>query len=210
MRVIAGCSRNTRLECPPGNEVRPMLEKVRGAVFNIFNQVTPGATVLDLFAGCGSLGVEALSRGAAWCVFVERNPEARRFLEANLARAKLAASCDVIQGDVYRCVSRLKRLGRKFRLLLVDPPYDVWADAQGRARVLETLDSLSDEGLLAGRPWFVIHHDPRSPAPESTRTLAFDEQRRYGRSAVSIYALKGAAPAEEGPAETCAPENTES
>jgi len=192
MRVISGRAKNVPIECPKGLSVRPMLARVRDAVFNIFRQSTQDAPVLDLFSGCGSVGIEALSRGAPWCVFVERDRRTRAMLEENLARARLAEFCDVIEGDVFRCLPRLKRLDRRYRLVVADPPYPLWDSADGRAQVLAFLDSLLAEDLLAENPWFVVHHHPRAPAPKSAGSLVLDEQRKYGNSTLSIYALKSA------------------
>ena len=192
MRIIAGEAKNTRLRCPEGDEVRPLLSAVREALFNIYRQATPGAEVLDLYAGCGAIGLEALSRGAAWCVFVERSAKARAALEANLDQARLAGRGDVLPGDACACLPRLKRLGRAFKLVFVDPPYPLWASAPERSRIVEFLDSLADAGLLAPRPWITVHHVPGSPAPSATRNFVLDEQRQYGRSLISIYAPKKA------------------
>lgn len=190
MRIIAGKARNMRIECPPGEAVRPMLERVREAVFNLFRDAVEGADALDLFSGCGSIGIEALSRGAAWCVFVERDSKIRWGLERNLAHVRLAEFCDVIEGDACKCVPRLQRLGRRYKLVFVDPPYEMWQDADGRRRILQMLDSLADERLLTESPWITIHHMPDTPAPEETQRLRLDEQRRYGRSLISIYTLR--------------------
>lgn len=190
MRIIGGVARNTRIDCPPGEKVRPMLAKAREAVFGIYSQALPGACVLDLFAGCGSLGLEALSRGAEWCVFVEKDTQARWTLEENLARARLAERCDVIQASVFNCIERLKRLDRRFKLVFADPPYPVWAATAERNRIVEALDRLYEEGLLTERPWLTVHHVPGSPAPEATKRYVLDEQRKYGRSLISIYTTR--------------------
>jgi len=190
MRVIAGRAKNTPLECPKDRPVRPMLARVRDAVLNIFREVIRHETVLDLFAGCGAAGIEALSRGAEWCVFVERDRRARWILEKNLARTRLAEFCDVIEGDVFRCLPRLKRIGRHPRLTIADPPYALWRESKGREDLMAFLDSLVEEEVTGERPWFVVHHDPKSPAPESSRLLRLDEQRTYGHSALTIYGLK--------------------
>ena len=190
MHIIAGKARGVPIECPPGHGTRPLLAMVREAVFNIFRQSVPDQTILDIFSGSGAFGIEALSRGAKWIVFVERDPKVRQYLERNLARTRLAESCDVLQGDVLRCLPRLVRLGRRYRLVFADPPYALWEQPEARARILELADSLVEEGLIEERPWLVVHHRLGDPAPDGVRHFILDEQRHYGRSALSIYAFR--------------------
>ena len=192
MRIIAGKARGVPVECPPGHGTRPLLAKVREAMFDIFRVSVPDQTILDLFSGSGAFGIEALSRGAKWIVFVERDPAARQYLEKNLARSRLAEFCDVIQGNVLRCLPRLVRLGLRYRLIFADPPFPLWAQPEARMRLLELADSLADEALLEASPWLVVHHQVGDPAPDGSRHFVLDEQRRYGRSALSIYALREA------------------
>ena len=111
MRVIAGTARGTKLECPPGDEVRPTPDMARQALFNILQEAVSGATVLDIFAGVGTVGIEALSRGAAHCVFVERSPKHGKFLKRNLERTHLGGRADVLVRDALRCTERVAGLG---------------------------------------------------------------------------------------------------
>ena len=195
MHVIAGRARNVPLGCPKGTSVRPMLARVRDALCNIFQRTVADGTVLDLFSGCGSAGIEALSRGATWCVFVERDRRARLALEDNLARTRLAEFCDVVEGDVFGCLGRLRRLGRRFDLVVADPPYPLWQDDAGRADLSDLVDRLVEEGLTGAPSYWVVHHDPKAPTPQATGRWVLDEQRTYGRSALSIFALAEAEPA---------------
>ena len=119
MRVIAGKYKSRRLECPKGNLMRPTADKVKEAVFGSLQFLIPGAVVLDAFAGSGSLGIEALSRGAEHVDFVEKNGECLRSLIANLEMVD-TDNFSVIRGDVLKSMSRLKR----YSIVFLDPPYD--------------------------------------------------------------------------------------
>lgn len=122
MRIIAGEFGSRRLVVPAGDTVRPTSDRAREALFSALGDVTD-TRVLDLFAGSGALGLEALSRGAAHCVFCERAPRAQAALEANIAALDVGDRSTVIRGDALR---RLGALGDPFDLVLLDPPYADW------------------------------------------------------------------------------------
>ncbi|MGD9123461.1 MAG: 16S rRNA (guanine(966)-N(2))-methyltransferase RsmD, partial [Desulfarculaceae bacterium] len=122
MRISGGQWRGRRLKTPPGVATRPTSGKVKEALFNILGPVVSGARVADLFAGSGALGLEALSRGAAFCLFVEKNKSALKALEDNLATLAGGKQAQVLAVDAIRS-QRLKERG-PFSLILADPPYD--------------------------------------------------------------------------------------
>jgi 16S rRNA (guanine966-N2)-methyltransferase len=169
MRVIAGEFAGRRLVAPEGlRTTRPTTDRVREAVFNALTSrgILEGALVVDLFAGSGAVGIEALSRGAATCTFVERDPRALRALRSNLDTLDVAARSVVIGADV---MATLERLG-SVDVVLADPPYefDDWD------RILAGVDASlliaeSDRDLVATEPWEVARH------------------RRYGRTRVTWF-----------------------
>lgn len=124
MRVISGSVGGRKLVAPEGSATRPTPERVREATFNALGSlgVVSGATVLDLFAGSGAMGIEALSRGAAHATFVDHDPAARRAIEANLAACRLEEAAEVVASTVDRFVATAA--GRTWDLALLDPPYD--------------------------------------------------------------------------------------
>lgn len=136
MRVIAGKYKSRRLECPKGTLMRPTTDKVKEAVFGSLQFKIPGAVVLDAFAGSGSLGIEALSRGAAHVDFVEKNGDCLRALKANLEMVN-TDNFSVIKGDVLKNMSRLER----YSIVFLDPPYD-------EALYLPTLKMAHDKAIL--------------------------------------------------------------
>lgn len=120
MRVITGLARGRRLETLPGEVTRPTAEKVKESLFSAIQFDIEGRRVLDLFAGSGQLGIEALSRGASGCVFVDKNTEAVKVIRQNLQHTGLAASAQVLGTDA---LSYLTRPGDRFDLVFLDPPY---------------------------------------------------------------------------------------
>jgi 16S rRNA (guanine966-N2)-methyltransferase len=175
VRVIAGSRKGHKLTAPSGLETRPTSDRVRENVFNLIGPVD-GARVLDLFAGSGALGIEALSRGAASAVFVEHDPEALRTIDRNLDRLRLTGA-RVVRGDVLRTVAREVAAGGKYDLVLVDPPYGMLTEIQPRlARHLPPL--LAPEGLL------VVETDART---EPELPLPVRTSRKYGQTRVTLF-----------------------
>ena len=176
-----------KLECPPGREVRPTPDMAREALFNILRDYVDDACVLDLFAGAGTVGIEALSRGATWCVFVERSPAVRQVLERNLAHTRLAEFCDVLQHDAFRCVDALKRLGRRFDLVYLGPPFTLWHNDDHRTALMEVLDALAAAALLKEDAVLVAQHEPDTLMPDVTAQLRQFDRRKYGRNVFTFY-----------------------
>ena len=182
LRVTGGRLGGRRLRAP-SRGVRPTADRVREAVFARLGDLE-GAAVLDLYAGSGALGVEAASRGAASVVFVERAPATRAVLRANLDALGLGDS-QVIAADAARAVAQLGREGRRFDLVLVDPP---WASGEA-ARALEALVAA---GVLAPQALVVVEHGRRHSLPV-VRGLAVRDERRYGETLVTRLAPDPAA-----------------
>ncbi len=144
MRVIAGMHKGRRLSCPKGNVMRPTTDKVKEAMFGSIQFKIPGAKVLDAFAGSGSLGIEALSRGAAHVDFVEKNAESLRALKSNLQIID-TDNFLVIKGDLLKCASRLGT----YNIMFLDPPYD-------KDLYLPTLKMAHSHGILEAGCMVVI------------------------------------------------------
>lgn len=141
MRVIAGTCRGRRLLEPEGRDVRPTTDKVKESLFNIIQFDIEGRRVLDLFAGTGQLGIEALSRGAGECVFVDASRDSLRLVKENLRRCGLQGT--VVQGDALGCLCR----GERFDLIFLDPPYDSGLEARAMELIRE-FDILSKGGIM--------------------------------------------------------------
>jgi len=167
VRIIAGTRKGHRIAAPKGRETRPTSDRVRENAFNLVGPVD-GATVLDLFAGSGALGLEALSRGAASCTFVESDRDACRTINANLDR--LALNATVLCQDAFRAVAQERRT---FDLILCDPPYDVDATRLPFARLL------ADDGLL-------VYESSGRAGPPEIAALAQRTSRKYGSARLTL------------------------
>ena len=177
MRVIAGALGGRRLRAPAGRGTRPTSDRVREALFAILGALD-GAVVLDLFAGSGALGIEALSRGAARAVFVERDRAALDALRGNLSTLELGpARAEVRPVDVRIALGTARRRDEKYDLILIDPPYRL-ASALGR----ELSSALP--GLLEPGARVVSESDRRDPLDLG---LPVADERRYGDTLIRIH-----------------------
>lgn len=173
-RITGGSHRGRRLKVPPGLGVRPTSDRVKQALFNILGPQVVGARVLDLFAGSGALGLEALSRGASTCLFVERHPRALAALRENLAGLGMEDRGRVLALDVRRSLPALKREGG-FELVLADPPYEKGLVG---AALAAAAAALVPGGTL------VVEHSPGEP-PGEVEGLRLYDQRGYGQTRLS-------------------------
>ena len=179
MRVIAGTAKGVRLaSVPPG--VRPVSDRAREGLFSSVGADVPGADVLDLYAGTGALGIEALSRGADRATFVEQSRAALRTIRQNLDRTRLAERAEVVASEVSTFVGRRRDPGRRFDLVLADPPYD--ADV---ATVDGVLEGLSDGWVQAGGA-IVLTRGSRSFTPVIPVHWLVARRLEYGDTAVLI------------------------
>ncbi len=150
MRIIAGTHRGRRLVAPEGLTTRPMTDRVRENLFNILGQTLEGAVVLDLFCGSGALGLEALSRWAVFCMFVDANRDAVAAAQANAAQLGLAARARFVRHDALRPGPRIRPPGGQgYTLLFVDPPYKMSAEPQGQAALADMAAGLLGLGCVA-------------------------------------------------------------
>jgi 16S rRNA (guanine966-N2)-methyltransferase len=180
MRIIEGSHRGRRLVDWEESGIRPMRDFVRGALFNILSDIVPGAAFLDLYSGTGSVGLEALSRGARSCVFVDASPEACAIARRNLDALDLLSVGRVLQGDCLRTIDELKRRGRRFDVVFIGPPY--YHDL-----VPTTLDALSDGRLLTQDPVVVGEIHKNEQCGETYGVLDLVDDRRYGDNRLLFY-----------------------
>ena len=178
MRVISGEAKGARLKSP-STGTRPMTDRMKEALFSVLGDVS-GLRVLDLFAGSGSLGLEALSRGAASCVFVDSARDAVVSLEQNIAATGLAKKSEVVWSDVASSLSRPP--DERMDLIFVDPPYSSSPPA-----VQDTLEALVMGGFLSDQGRIVLHR-PQKERRLHPLGLALTWERDYGQSTLSIFA----------------------
>ena len=180
MRVITGSARGRVLKELQGMETRPTTGKVKESLFSIIQFDIEGRRVLDLFAGTGQLGIEALSRGAAECVFIDRRPDAVRLIHENLALCRLADRARVRQGDALPYL----RSGEKFDLIFLDPPYET--------ELLETaIAHIARHDLLNVHGMMIAEHPVDKALPALSAPYRMGRTYRYGKIAVTIYHRDG-------------------
>jgi 16S rRNA (guanine966-N2)-methyltransferase len=187
--VIAGTARGTRLAAP-GEGTRPLADRVKQTLFAILEPELRGARVLDLFAGSGAAGVEALSRGAAGAVFVERDGGAVVTIKANLERTHLLGPhAIVVRAEAVAWLgSAGARANAPFGIVVIDPPYD------RPALLVDVLERLGTGELLAPGAQVVAKHFWRDAPPARTGLLASVRERRFGETALTFYRAAPAGP----------------
>ena len=175
MRIIAGSRKGATIYAPKHADTRPTGDRVREAAFNLIGPVDD-ATVLDLYAGSGAMGLEALSRGAASAVFVEADREACTTIQRNLVKLKLEGA-QIVCRDALTALAQEASAGRRYDLVLLDSPYAMYADLQTRlAAYLPSV--LAEDGLLVVETSRDLH--PELPLPKRT-------SRRYGSARVTLF-----------------------
>ena len=177
MRVIAGLSKGHNLKTPSGLNTRPTTDKVKGSLFSMLTGNIAGANVLDLFAGSGALGIEALSRGAEKCVFVDSSPEAKACIRDNLNHTKLSAKAETVQSDSFLY---LKHCCEQFDIIFLDPPYHTGFVASAVMLICEK-NLLKKGGLLR------VETDNGELDGTDFDTLICIKNKKYGRISLKIY-----------------------
>lgn len=184
MRVISGQAGGMRLKAPGGTLTRPTSDRVKEALFSILESAgrIQGASVLDLYAGTGALGIEALSRGALRAVFVEKNRMAAAVLQQNLEHTRLANLATVLSMDSGQSLERLARQNELFDLILLDPPYQSGLYLKLIQQAGATV--LAPHGILAAES------ASRFPLPERIGPCILTDRRIYGDTAIDFYQLE--------------------
>ena len=173
MRVIAGKARSLKLMTPPGMDTRPTTDRTKETLFNILQPEIGGARFLDLFSGSGAIGIEALSRGAAFAVFVEKDRAAAECIRKNLAFTKLGDNGQILRKDVGAALKSLEK-GEPFDLIFMDPPY-------GRGLERQVLEYMAHSSLLAEEGTVVV---------EASLETTFDHVQDLGFQVIKIKKYK--------------------
>ncbi|MBI2343914.1 MAG: 16S rRNA (guanine(966)-N(2))-methyltransferase RsmD [Deltaproteobacteria bacterium] len=178
MRVIAGRAKGRRLVGPKrGAPIRPVLDQVKEAIFNILYDVTD-FEILDCFAGTGALGIEALSRGAAHATFIDAAPQAIALIMDNLDRCHYTEYATIVRAPAARGLQQLARQEQTFDVIFIDPPYE-------KHLVSPTLQLTADLGLLRPRGRIIIEHHPKEP-PQPPAAFRVVDERKYGQTRISF------------------------
>jgi 16S rRNA (guanine966-N2)-methyltransferase len=181
VRIVGGEARGRTLRAVPGSATRPTADRVRQSLFDALGQRMDGLAVLDLYAGTGALGLEALSRGASRATLVESDARACGVIFHNLAALRYEDRCRVLRDELPGALSRLR--GEKYDLVFSDPPYALRAAAS-------TLEALRANEMLAPGARVVLEMDRREPAPPVAAPLRLADERRYGDTRVLVFSAE--------------------
>jgi 16S rRNA (guanine966-N2)-methyltransferase len=189
LKIAGGLYKGLRLETPPSHITRPTAEMLRDAVFNICQNKIQEAHFLDLFAGSGAIGLEALSRGAATVLFVEKNPQALIALKKNIEKAAVQAQTTLLPYDVQVALKKLKEVS--FDLVYIDPPYGEKEAEQRSEKALSFILETLDQGfLLQSEAWVFVEFSSYSKKDFSAlplKNLKWDNTRRFGKSHLHLF-----------------------
>lgn len=182
MRIISGSARGRRLFAPGKTAIRPTSDRVREALFNIIGPPSQDMAVLDLYAGTGALGIEALSRGAGSALFVDKHPQAVSLIEKNISLCGFSEKSRVIMRDLVKGLSFLSALkpAAGFALIFVDPPY-----GKGFAHCI--LTEIAGHNLVAAGGLIIVEDKAGTDFPERIGALTMADQRRYGDTGLWLY-----------------------
>lgn len=198
MHIFSGQYKSRKLLAPKGDKTRPTSGRLREALFNICHSSLEGSLFLDLFAGSGAMGFEALSRGAKHATFVDNSRESVSCIQSNMTALGLGPNCDVIYGDVFDSMKKLTKKGKSFDLIYADPPYDAMIEGiEGKnslsTQVLKVLDDLIELKLPLLKPeGSLFLEDALDSIPEAKayKHLELKDNRSMGRSALQRWGYK--------------------
>ncbi|GGC80461.1 putative rRNA methyltransferase YlbH [Thalassobacillus devorans] len=181
MRVIAGEHKGRQLRPVPNRLTRPTTDKVKEALFQIIGPFFEGGQALDLFAGSGGLGIEALSRGFDHCVFVDKHPKAIQTIYENLKTLDIEEQTEVFRTDAFRAMKAAGKRGLKFNIIFLDPPYQQ-VSYEKLVEAIREHDLLKDEGII------ICEHDADEHLPDELAGVPLMKHEVYGGTiAISIY-----------------------
>ena len=180
LRVITGIAKGYKLKTVKGLNTRPTSDKVKGALFNILAGRIEGSSVLDLFAGTGNLGIEALSRGADLAVFIDKSPESISVIKENLKHTRLEDKATVIPGDVLVILKKMSIVHKKYDIIFMDPPYNKNL-VQETLKIIEENDIINEKGII------VAERSVKDDIGINLEKLKLFREQRYGDTVLSFF-----------------------
>jgi 16S rRNA (guanine966-N2)-methyltransferase len=179
LRVISGSLKGRKLLSIPGRSIRPTTDRLRESLFNMLSDKIRGKAVLDLFAGTGALGIEAISRGADFAVFLDKSRQAVALIKKNIRLCGIEGKTEVIQWDVVRNLNCIQSIRYAYDIVFMDPPYHMNA-------VKPVLVNLHQSQCLQTGAWVVLEHSAGKPMTDNPAMFSLWDQRRYGKTLVSF------------------------
>ena len=180
MRIIAGEFKSRKIDFPKTKMTRPMTDRSKETLFNILGSLVNGKHVLDLFAGSGSLGLEALSRGCRDVTFVDQADWASEVIHRNLKSLGLSARAQVVEADVLKTITRFEKRGDRYSLIFVDPPFN-------QGLVQKTLIKLDQSAIVSPFAQIVVGHAVQEPIVEQFKTLELARTKKLGQAYLSFF-----------------------
>ncbi len=195
MRIIAGKAKGVRLSALSSRQTRPILDRAKESMFSILGDSVLDSVVLDLFAGTGSLGIEALSRGAKRCLFVENSTNAIKVIKNNLRETNLLKRTVVLKINVFRLLDFIKNKDIKFDLILVAPPYKLLdIDCGDRKRIFSLLEAFVSRQIVNEKGIIVLqHHKKQKVIQECFKQLNVIDERQYSNTQLTFLKVNVAA-----------------
>lgn len=182
MRIVSGSLKGKLVKAVPGSSTRPTTDKVKEAIFNIIGPYFNGGLGLDLFAGSGGLGIEALSRGADKVIFVDKDGKAIQTISENVGSCQLEESSEIYRNDAERALKAILKRELTFDFIFLDPPYK-------KQQLVKLLEIISREHLLAKEGTIVCEHGSEIHLPDTVGSLAVRKYEKYGIIAITIYEM---------------------
>ena len=182
VRVISGSARGLKLNTPGDDRVRPTTDRVKESMFNIVQDWVYDSQVLDLFAGSGALGIEALSRCASQAVFCDNSLDSIKIIKSNIEKARVADRSQIVSGDFKRCLRDMEAKNQSFDMIFVDPPY-----YEGLFE--EVLDTIRSCKILKKDGIVIVEHDAKKPIGQ-VEGLEVYKEKKYGITMLTFYCLE--------------------
>lgn len=183
MRVISGKAKGQALKAPTGLNTRPTADRVKESIFNIIQTELYNSLIIDLFAGSGSLGIEALSRDADKVYFIDNNKNSVRLIEENLKKTKLINNSQIIQMDVLSGIMKLREYKVKANIIFLDPPYS-------KGFIEPTLEAIYSSHILESDGIVIVEHSIKENIPNNIDKLKKYRSNKYGDVVISFYRLE--------------------
>lgn len=182
VRVISGSARGLKLNTPGDDRVRPTTDRVKESMFNIVQDWVYDSQVLDLFAGSGALGIEALSRGASQAVFCDNSLDSIKIIKSNIEKARVVDRSQIVSGDFKRCLKDMEAKNQSFDMIFVDPPYY-------KGLFEEVLDTIRSCKILKKDGIVIVEHDAKRPIGQ-VEGLEVYKEKKYGITMLTFYCLE--------------------
>jgi len=188
LRIIGGELKGKKLYTIPGTLISPTADRFRESIYNKLSNLVKDAVVLDLFAGTGALGIEALSRGADSAVFIDNSKTALSIVERNIQACAVDNRSQIIRWNIVKNLNCINSVDPKFNLVFMDPPYNkgLIKPAYNKGMIKSALINLHDSGSLGKDACIVVEHTPFEPVPEDCKQFELTDQRKYGKTLISF------------------------